>query len=64
MNWKRSDKVAAPSPVAKGDEVYLLHAQNKDWLVLKNGSPDTLLGTFRTKADAEAFLKLKQQEAA
>ena len=64
MNWKRSTKTAAPSPVAKGDEVYLLHAQNRDWLVLKNGNPDTLLGTFRNKRDAEAFLKLKQEEAA
>lgn len=61
MNWKRSDKQALTSPPVQY-KPYLIQAPNKDWLVLHEGNPDYLLGTFRNKKDAESFLKLKLAE--
>jgi len=64
MNWKRSDKQALTSPPTVQYKPYLIQAPNKDWLVLHEGNPDYLLGTFRTKADATSFLNLKLAEVA
>jgi len=59
---KRSTKQALLTPPTTVNKAYMIQAPNKDWLVLSEGSPDYLLGTFRTKRDAEAFLKLKNKE--